>query len=145
MGSKESGRRRKYSAPVHEIIIRQMKAGALKYQACAAAGVSMTACDEWLIAGRAGDSDYVQFARDFDTARAADALELQGLILRAAKSPKKRGDWKAAAWLLARKYPKQYGARAVEAPPPAPLERPYSPFNGHDVPPEPPPSSPLNS
>lgn len=112
MGGKGSGRRPKYSADIHVKIIEALKIGGFKRHAAAAAGIEITTLNAWLEYGRAGVEPYVQFAIDVEQAQADDALRNQAIISRAAQGPH-AGDWKAAAWSLAKKHPTLYGSAAA--------------------------------
>jgi hypothetical protein len=129
MGSKESGRRPKYSAAVHAAIVKSLEAGAFKKHAANAARISIDTLDDWIQLGVDGVEPYVQFALDVEAAIARDAIRNQTIISRAAQA-EHAGDWKAAAWNLEKKHPKLYG-RLADAPPIAPVEpveRPHSPW-----------------
>jgi hypothetical protein len=114
MGSKRSGRAPRYNAEVHAEIIKHLRSGAFKQHAAQAAGVSARAVDEWLKLGRDGDKRYAEFACDVDRTIAEDAIRNLAVVSAAALKTGK-GDWKAAAWLLERKYPKLFGRGAEPA------------------------------
>jgi hypothetical protein len=111
--SKRSGKPR-YNAEVHAAIVKHLKAGAYKAHAAQAAGVSVDAVDDWLALGRAGDRRYASFARDVDRACGEDACRAAAVITAAAVKGHV-GDWKAAAWMLERKYPRICGRSAEPA------------------------------
>lgn len=113
MGSKESGRRPKYSPEVHERIVQHLRIGAFKTQAAAAAGISADTLDNWVLRGNAGEEPYVQFALDVEQVIAEEVIRNLGAIAKAATT-KTDGDWRAAAWLLERKLPNLYGPRAFD-------------------------------
>jgi len=126
VGGRNSGRGGVFTPEIAAQIIKHLRAGAFKTHAAAAAGVSISALGDWLEKGAAGDPRYAAFARDAEIAIAEDAVRNQAIISAAAAGPIK-GDWKAAAWNLERKYPKLYGRMAaVEQL--ADRERPYSPW-----------------
>jgi hypothetical protein len=108
MGSRESGRP-KYSAQVHADIVKNLEAGAFKKHAAEAVGVSINTLTQWLQWGDEGREPYAQFALDVERAIARDAVRNQ-TIISAAAAGEHKGDWKAAAWNLERKFPKLYGA-----------------------------------
>lgn len=70
--------------------------------------------DDWCEAGRAGDKRYAQLAADVDRTMAEEACR-QMAVISAAALKKGSGDWKAAAWLLEKKYPKVFGRGAEPA------------------------------
>ena len=111
--SKKRGRPSSYNAQVHKAIVDALKNGGYKTHAAHAAGISRETLDVWIEAGRAGREPFVRFAHECDMARAQDALRNQAIVSAAAVR-KIEGDWKAAAWLLERKYPKLYGKRIAE-------------------------------
>jgi hypothetical protein len=103
----------KFNAKVHATVVQQLKKGAFLTHAAGAARVSRHAVESWIEAGERGEEPYVQFALDVLAAQAEHAEKLQAIILKAATSthPKRSGDWKAAAWLLARRFPTVWGTR----------------------------------
>lgn len=125
MGSRESGKS-KYSPEVHAKIVKNLQAGAFKTHAAQAAGISHHTLDVWLKWGREGREPYAQFAEDCEQAIAEDAVRNHLVITKAALGPIE-GDWKAAAWLLERKFPDLYGQiaalRALTG-----GEKPFSPW-----------------
>jgi hypothetical protein len=120
MGSKKSGRYKlAYTPELHAAIVKSLRHGAYQVHAANGAGISITTLQRWVKLGRNGVEPYVRFAEDVDRARAEDALRNQAIISAAALK-----DWKAAAWLLERKFPKLYGRRPAmdnvdDLPPPA--------------------------
>jgi hypothetical protein len=116
MAGKPRGRPRRpsiYDAQVHKQIVDALKSGGYKTHAAHAAGISRECLDLWIEAGREGREPFVRFALECDRARAEDALRNQAIVSAAAVR-KIEGDWKAAAWLLERKYPKLYGKRIAD-------------------------------
>lgn len=112
MGSKRSGGKLRLNQTVHDTIIKALRAGAFKRQAAEAAGISERTLAEWLKRGEAGERAYEDFFIEVRKARAEDAIRSQSIIT-AAQFRRIDGDWKAAAWNLERKYPKQYGRGAA--------------------------------
>jgi hypothetical protein len=105
------GRKLRLTREVHDTIIRHLKVGAFKRHAAEAAGVSEDAINQWLKRGAAGEKAFVQFFNDVRTTQGEDAVRMASVITRAAV----KNDWKAAAWVLERKYPKLYGRAGLEA------------------------------
>lgn len=95
-----------------DAIVRDVERGLFPTQAAAARGVPAATLAEWLDLGRAGREPYATFASDVDAAEANAALKLIVAVTEAAsRRPSLGGDWKAAAWLLERKYPALFGPR----------------------------------
>jgi hypothetical protein len=131
MGGPGSSRRPKYSLEIHRRIVEALKRGALKPHAAQSVGIAALTLENWIDAGNAGDERSEAFAIDVERAIADDALRNQNIISMAAIGPIK-GDWKAAAWNLERKFPRLYGARIAAALGPQ-TERPFSPWKTPDT------------
>jgi N-acetylglucosamine kinase-like BadF-type ATPase len=106
--------RTKLTKEVQEIILRHLRAGAFFKHAVEASGVEWRTAYYWLDRGQAGQKPYAEFARAVMKLRAEDAIRSQSIITRA-QMGRIDGDWKAAAWALERKYPKEYGQAAMAA------------------------------
>ena len=91
---------------IQEAIAGYVNAGVPFTQAAPASGVSYNTAKEWLAKGKAGDPNYVDFYKAIETAR---ARWVAGAVLRISKAATK--EWKAAAWLLERRYPEMFGQR----------------------------------
>lgn len=109
-------RRRPYklTQEVEETILRHLRTGAFAKYAAEAAGIEYRTFKYWIDRGEAGEKPYKAFALKVMKARAEDAIRGQSIITRA-QMGKIDGDWKAAAWALERKYPKEYGHAAMQA------------------------------
>lgn len=81
-------------------LLAALEAGATIKMAAAAAGVSEDTLSRWRKAGPDLEAEMLQ-------AEAAGAVRALGVIQSAAAS----GTWQAAAWLLERRYPGEYGRR----------------------------------
>lgn len=84
--------------------------GAGKTTACAEVGISRQTLDVWLERGEKADEDdpvFLEFYTAFTKAKERDKLTYLNSINKAAK----KGDWRAAAWGLEKRYPKEFGAR----------------------------------
>ena len=79
-------------------LLDALRLGASVQMACAAAGISDTTYYRWLDGNDRG-------AVEVESAKTAAALSALESIQRAAVN----GDWRAAAWLLERRYPADYG------------------------------------
>lgn len=97
------GRPTKYNAVVVEAIVSALKAGATYEHAAAAGGVSYQTFNEWR-------KDLPEFSEAIKAAEGEAARLLLGKIQAAASD----GTWQAAAWILERRWPEQYG-RQVRA------------------------------
>lgn len=97
----------------HRRLCDLVRAGNWLESAAAMAGVSSAVVRDWcrrgerdVSAGR--DTIHARFALDFEAARAASEGHLVMRIMQATGK-----DWKAAAWLLAKKNPDRFGERVV--------------------------------
>jgi hypothetical protein len=129
----------KYGPAIHAAIVDALKEGLCKAHAAALGGISAQTLDEWLEAGDEGREPYAALALEVRHAE-ADYARAKMREINTASAPlpprKKgekrggRGDWKAAAWALEKRFPKIYGSRAAaaEALPPRDDERPRSPW-----------------
>ena len=100
---KKTGRPTKFTSERAEIILDALRRGASLAAAAAEAGVNADTLLNWRRARRA-------FAQQVDQAMAVGALRALDTIWAAAKA----GDWRAAAWLLERRYPDEYGRTQVD-------------------------------
>lgn len=91
-------------------IVEALRKGATVGIASQYAGISETTAYQWRARGRAGDPFYRKFAEDWDEAVSRGAIELLENVRVAGDD----GDWRAAAWLLERRHPSQYGKQVVE-------------------------------
>jgi len=97
------GRPSKLAAEVIEQIERLIAAGVSGAEAAAAAGVSRTSFYRWMAVGASCATGW--------SGRAESEAVLVVRIARAAE----RGSWRAAAWLLERRYPERW-ARPADRP-----------------------------
>jgi len=100
---KKTGRPTKFTSERRDIILDTLRRGASLAAAAAAAGVNPDTVLNWRRARAA-------FALQVDQAMAEGALRALDAIWTAAES----GDWRAAAWLLERRYPEEYGRQALD-------------------------------
>lgn len=105
-------RNSKLTPAVQASIVAWLRQGASVGRAAAMAGISRASVFSWVKQGREGDPDYEDFAIAVSKARAEYAQEQLAKINDAQ-------DWKAAAWLLERMYPSEFGRVPVDgsAPP----------------------------
>ncbi len=102
----------KLTAEVSEKIVRAIRAGNYPEVAAGHAGVHPATYYRWMergaLEGSAPEDDpYRQFRSEVERAIAdAEAAEV-GLVIKAARD----GDWRAAAWLLERRFGDRWGRR----------------------------------
>lgn len=101
------GQPTKRTPEVEEAIISALKAGATHRMAADYAGIALSTLQRWL----AEESDaYKEFQDAVKRASASGDLASLETIQTAARS----GQWQAAAWLLERRHPGEYGRQRVE-------------------------------
>lgn len=91
-------------------LVAALRKGATVAIAAQFAGIGESTAYEWRARGRAGDPFYRKFAEDWDEAVSGGAIELLEHVRVAGDD----GDWRAAAWLLERRHPSQYGKQVIE-------------------------------
>lgn len=102
---------------VFDVIIESLKAGAPKRFAAQAAGISETALFDSVARGVEWTEDPESAPEDkriyAEFAAAVEKAIGQGVVINLAEIRKaaKRGSWQAAAWLLERRFPKDFGRR----------------------------------
>ncbi len=102
----------KLTAEVSEKIVRAIRAGNYPEVAAGHAGIHPATYYRWMERGAlegdaAEDDPYRRFRSEVDRALSdAEATEV-GLIVKAARD----GDWRAAAWLLERRFADRWGRR----------------------------------
>ena len=107
------GRRTKLTPELQRDFCKVLEAGGTYEMAAARVGVSTTSVYNWLKWGRERDSGvYVDFL-----GAASEATKICGLTWLAMiqKLASQKGDWKAYAWLLERRFPHDF-ARAADRP-----------------------------
>lgn len=93
-------------------IVAAVECGAPWYMAAAAGGVSRSTLKAWKAKARDGIEPYAAFLARLEKAEASGAVAVLGIIQAAARE----GTWQAAAWILERRYPKQFALRKPEPP-----------------------------
>lgn len=120
---RKPGRRTLLTARVRQRFIEAIQKGASYELAARAAGISERTFYNWKARAEAGERRFVQFVQELTRAEAEGAEKLLDSIIKAAEA--QGGDWRAAAWLLERRFPDVYAKRQpAEAPqlPKAPAE-----------------------
>ena len=104
---KQNGRPTKLRANAIAHIVEAMEAGATYEAAATYAGITYQTYLNWMERGRAETSGiYFEFFGTVEQANARAQVLFAQRIQKASKD-----DWRAAAWMLERRYPKAYGAR----------------------------------
>jgi hypothetical protein len=105
------GRPRKDPADYLPRLCLALELGSWRWLACKFAGVSYSTFRTWMVAGEAADADAAMqaFVRRIHQAEATAAVRDLARIHEAAAH-----DWRAAAWLLERRFPESYGKQVLE-------------------------------
>lgn len=117
------GRQSKYNAERHKKIVKAVRKGNSLATAGRLAGLGKDTINDWLVHGRKHQEQYPEFAKlvaDIEQAQAEREAEHVAKIERAALADGPK-DWQAAAWMLERKNPQDWGRKdkvQVEAPKP---------------------------
>ena len=112
----------KFSPAAVETIAHAIELGAPRKHAAACAGVSYETVRRWMRAGEQDeDSPQGELVRRVDLARGALAMRCLQAIHTAAED----GTWQAAAWVLERRFPDQFGRRTCRD------LQPVVPSSGH--------------
>ena len=102
---------------VHKVA-RAMAAGLTKNLACAHAGISPSTLDMWMRKGENGDAKFIQAWRTIGAAESEAAVAMLDVVGGAATGAgtydRPVQDWKAAAWMLERRFPREYGRTVQE-------------------------------
>jgi len=106
------GRRTLLNQARKDIIIKYISNGNYLKTACMAAGISEQTFYNWLhraeVGGDNGNKIYVEF---FEELKRAEAKSIAKNVETIQKASKNVNQWSAAAWLLERKYPADFGRR----------------------------------
>jgi transposase len=97
----------KLTAKLQQEIVDAIRVGSTREAACANAGINSRTLRIWMQRAKAGEQPYQRFA---EAVELADGESQQSLLLEIRRAA--AGDWKAAAWLLERMYPKKFGYKA---------------------------------
>jgi len=100
MADGKRGRRSKYTPERVEIILGALRLGMGRMDACRYAGITFETFSQWC-------KRHPEFAEAVEKAEAALIARCLSRIEEAAQG----GTWQAAAWLLERKHPGQFGMR----------------------------------
>ena len=100
-----------------EKVMKAISLGMTRELTAMYSGISSSALYSWIAKGRAGKAPYVKFLEAFNASEAKGALANLAIIHQAAK----KGDWRAAAWILQTRH--KYWRGSEEIIPPSPAER----------------------
>lgn len=102
------GRPSVFTEPIKKVLLESVQAGQSFAQACRRARIDPSTLSHWAAeVDEIGEkSKYFQFINDLMQAEATGQLALILTVKSATKA-----DWKAAAWLLERKWPDEYGRK----------------------------------
>lgn len=107
----KAGRRTKYTPDTIKAILDAIKVGGSDVDACAHAGISQDTFYEWM-------NSKSEFSEQVTRARTDGKLARIGRIVQAGV----KGDWRADAWYLERRWPEEYAQQLVIKVAPADLE-----------------------
>lgn len=110
LARKETGRPSKLTEEIAQKIVNCIRAGAYIETAVAFAGVSRPVFYVWMKRGREQPvGKYQRFVSAVEEALAAAMMRDLLVIDKAAEA----GDWRASAWRLERRHPKEWGAKRI--------------------------------
>lgn len=89
-----------------EKILQLIRAGNYRETACAAVGIDSRTMRIWLKRGAKGEKPYASFCAAMEEAEASAEARHVLTLTSASKE-----DWRAAAWILSRKYSDRWGER----------------------------------
>lgn len=101
----------KLTSEVEARIVEAVELGATWERAADAAGIGASTLREWRQRGEAGEAPFAAFVAALKRAE-GDGVER---ALRTIRMAAESGTWQAAAWLLERRYPADYGRRTEVA------------------------------
>ena len=106
-----TGRPTKLTPEIQERLIEALGMALTHRLACRYAGVGLSTFYRWMQTGERDDSGiYADFRDAIKRAEAVNAAACMTRIVRAADE----GHWQAAAWILERRHPEDYGRRVQE-------------------------------
>ncbi|RZO61684.1 MAG: hypothetical protein EVA89_11060 [Sandaracinaceae bacterium] len=90
---------------IFEVLIAVVRIGAGQAAACEQAGISQETLRTYVRRGTAGEEPFASWLVEFEKARSGPRVYCLEVLHRAATA-----DWRAAAWLLEKLYPYEFGA-----------------------------------
>ncbi len=104
------GRPTKFTEETRKKVLWALRLGTYRKAAAQFGGIAERTLGDWLYKGSEEKSgEYADFHQEVIEAEQAAEVRALGVIQQAAQ----RGDWKAAAWFLERKFPARYCTRAA--------------------------------
>jgi len=121
--TEKGGRPSSFNEETIDRVLEGIRQGLSYAQAAAYAGISYSTLNRWRIIGQQEDAEpeFRKFWKAFQQANGEASFRLLGNINDAAN----RGDWKAAGWILERRFPEQWSNRT---PPPRDPTEPLMPM-----------------
>ncbi|MGE9266468.1 MAG: helix-turn-helix domain-containing protein [Verrucomicrobiales bacterium] len=103
------GRPSSFTPETAQRVLEAVEKGLTYKQAAAYAGISYTTLNRWRLAGESDDGEphFRKFWKSLQQANGHAAFRLIGHIEGAAK----RGDWKAAGWIMERRFRDEWGSK----------------------------------
>ena len=99
----------KLTPEIVEKISCLIREGNLPSVSASLCGISPSTFFNWMKRGREGEPRFLEFSESVERASSRATIDRVAHIVRAAEV----GHWRAAAWLLERTRPEQYGKRSV--------------------------------
>jgi len=105
----DPGRPTSLTPDVREKILMALGLGNYRKDAAEFAGIDPRSLQRWLARGkRDPEGEYGEFAREVAAAESRAKIAAMGCVNKAARD----GDWRAATWMLERKWPAQFSDRS---------------------------------
>ncbi|SRR6266542_120285 len=118
MKKETRGRKTILNAEVTQRIVEFIEQGCDQKTACNLSGVPYSCYNEWKAKGSEGNEPYTTFLSVISRARDKQKLRLIKIVKDAGEGLLPRhSDWRAAAWLLEKGWPLEYGDRRPLPPP----------------------------
>lgn len=102
------GRPSRLTPEIAKEIVDAISIGVPRDMAAKSVGVQPSTLYQWLSKGREGNEDYREFS---EAVEKADSLVVKRALVRITQAATKEQHWTAAAWLLERKHPAEFGQR----------------------------------
>ena len=103
--SNNAGRKPSLTPQIQANIVKLIQMGSYVNIAASAVGIGERTFYDWMAKGKEGKKPYVQFSQAIEKAKG----ECETLLLSKLMKAIDQGDWKAAAWMLERKYTERWG------------------------------------
>lgn len=100
----------KLNQEVQERICAMVSQGVPLETAARAGGVTYQTLNNWMRRGAEGEAPFASFRAEVEEARAISEANLIALMRQAAVEGS-AGEWRAAAWLLARRFPERWSEK----------------------------------